>query len=791
MKKFGIYLISLALLSACTTEEITKPSTGPDTKGTVDPTEVTFMLSFPETTQNVTRAITDLEENQIDSIRLFVFRSGGYIMDDVYMYNVSIPGDSIHIDGTSPVGNDPASHDPGYYYRAMVKLKATTYRQRFVLVANPPANLNTYLAGLSENTTTIKQFNEMLSYSGAPYQEGLNSPTPPPTKFTKAFPMFGHLTDSFTISATTGPNSPPAIIIVPMVRALAKITIGVDVNNPAGDDPALGFGHIFVIDSVYVCNASENGYISPDSSYLKAIFTNNITKVHAPNPRKTSIGYKFPDLNTLTKRTLTNTIYIPETDTLPNAAFLVIKARYYGNPAYYRVDFTKNDKYQPLIRNHNYLVNITGIRKLGYTNLTDAINAPAVTLNPYLELDNEDAIIRDIVYNKDSWLGSATTDLKIDWMAQKGVPIAVKTNFPGGIQIKSVTSDANWLPSGYVSLTGPDASGLYFLHIDPTDNLTGAPRKATITIAAGTMVQTITVTQGYGSYSYIVQQGQSIEIPITSAYVSPLLTTGTVEILWSQGSSAGLGTPNLSNSKITVNVSLSCAPGPAVIGLRNGAGGAVLWSWLVWVLPSGEKFEGPTNTKTFNGYTFMKYDLGQDLTTSLADPPIFQWGRKDALYPPGSSLTNSSLSMAIADISGSNINSTVLNPTTIYLSNTHPYDWKKDYQNNNLWQTTDEEKGPYDPCPFGWRVPPANNDPLSPWAGFTNGANDLTFDTTRKGVDGVSGNTITNAGYFWSASVRSTDSYGYKADVGGQTNHRANAYPVRCIRDNVKKIQGN
>jgi hypothetical protein len=121
---------------------------------------------------------------------------------------------------------------------------------------------------------------------------------------------------------------------------------------------------------------------------------------------------------------------------------------------------------------------------------------------------------------------------------------------------------------------------------------------------------------------------------------------------------------------------------------------------------------------------------------------------------------------------------------TFLLSDTHPYDWMTAGQNNNLWSTIEDEKGPYDPCPFGWRVPPAPTPEASPWHGFANGANSMSLPAAG-GISGETGDPIgTPRALVWGASARGTDAYLY--DATGKTHtqaHRTDAYPIRCIRD--------
>jgi hypothetical protein len=127
------------------------------------------------------------------------------------------------------------------------------------------------------------------------------------------------------------------------------------------------------------------------------------------------------------------------------------------------------------------------------------------------------------------------------------------------------------------------------------------------------------------------------------------------------------------------------------------------------------------------------------------------------------------------------MNQTEVVDSVFYRSTTPPYDWIE-RQNNNLWTSIDGEKGPYDPCPFGWRVPPAGNDEASPFRDFKSGANNLQVPSAG-GISGETGLDIPAGALLWGASARGTDAYLYNAAGAHQKAHRTDAYPIRCIRD--------
>jgi hypothetical protein len=224
------------------------------------------------------------------------------------------------------------------------------------------------------------------------------------------------------------------------------------------------------------------------------------------------------------------------------------------------------------------------------------------------------------------------------------------------------------------------------------------------------------------------------------------------------------------------------------IQARN-AGSDNVWVWTLWVVPTTNDYYnikyylGDYSRWHYNGYTFMDRNLG----TLAAFPAglYYQWGRKDPASPlfPICQTTQVPANMDEVEIANY--------PTTFYTSAAAPYDWMSAGQHNNLWTTIDGEKGPYDPCPFGWRVPVASNDAASPFEGFTNGLNGLNFVAagTRSGYSGIDGSPInTSKAIVWGASARGTSAYIYNVtDHDHGTARRADAYPIRCVRD-VKRI---
>lgn len=178
--------------------------------------------------------------------------------------------------------------------------------------------------------------------------------------------------------------------------------------------------------------------------------------------------------------------------------------------------------------------------------------------------------------------------------------------------------------------------------------------------------------------------------------------------------------------------------GNAVVAACD-AEGEIVWSWHLWM-----PLDAVESAETAAGYRVMNMNLGA-LSHTAGDPTsygmLYQWGRKDP-FPAAATLlgTTSTLGAPIYDADGNEVKITnsswygtedntlayaVAHPT-VCLSNYAQYastrDWLAEGSGaDNLWGNPlgaekDENnnlvnkgaKSCYDPCPVGWRVPPAD-----------------------------------------------------------------------------------
>lgn len=170
----------------------------------------------------------------------------------------------------------------------------------------------------------------------------------------------------------------------------------------------------------------------------------------------------------------------------------------------------------------------------------------------------------------------------------------------------------------------------------------------------------------------------------------------------------------------------------AVIAAYNAAG-EVIWSWHIWIVDESPLLATDTYS---NGKTFMRKNLGAFTNSNGSKDEqkildsygmYYQWGRKDPFGRPlyfdaGSAYDEDRYNDNSTYIEEVYAERTSSNGTLEYITK-HPMhfitnaacvaeggdgvgDWLVT-ANNNLWK--ENEKSIYDPCPYGWKVPSADD----------------------------------------------------------------------------------
>lgn len=783
----------------------------------------TMMVKVPGVAVPTTySSLTDLQENEVKEVDVLVFEP-----DDS---NIERYKERVRANNILPVDGYPDKSRQSF----QVKLRRTNKKVRLVVIANAHDRVEAAgIASTDDKTTALNK----IKYS-------LIDKWPTGTSTFKPFPMWGETKNLVQISSLIDLDES-----VIMVRAVAKIDVGIDINS----DPSIGFGSRFVMSKVHACNVPDVGCVTPNMTDVT--HGNNIVNIAKPNLPATYtqkiFDYDFTWSNQSESQKLFNQIYISENKKdATHRTYLIIEGNLDGDltPTFYRIEFAKNKsgdtpEYFDIQRNYRYLINITGLKGVGYTSLEDAKNAQRGSNLQYnIDILNEDEITY-ISYG-DQYLIGATKAVHTTGWRSEDITIPVFTNHTGW-EIASITpsSAASWLT--FLPTLGFDVdqkkafnAGTTELKIRPSVNDESVIRTATLKLKAGNVELDIKVTQSPGANCIIASPGETVYIPwgIANAdgtqRIDKNVSGYVLKLLWTDKSgmlqTGTLKAYNGSTFEPTLQIATGATTGGnAVVGLYNSSN-EVLWSWHIWVPNTNY----PIGEGRINNVTFMDRNLGAWGNYSVLPAGqgavennyglSYQWGRKDPFLR--SSTTGGGfvetraefISFTVQPVSAAeNLENSIKNPLVFYTS---AKDWYGTTASNNKLWDDNGEKTPYDPCPEGWRVPVSGAGSLSPWRGldmnnaqFSNPSNTYKWWNGWKwnglyfpvggAFDGSSASRNdtdrTSDGYLWSATPSGFGVYGFKhsqryaSDWTYLTpvfepntifNNRADALPVRCVK---------
>jgi hypothetical protein len=486
-------------------------------------------------------------------------------------------------------------------------------------------------------------------------------------------------------------------------------------------------------------------------------------------------------------------------------AYLVIQAEYNTKTNYYRIDFAKDRKYQPLLRNHSYNINIIGAKE-GYQSFEEAQKAPMSDFNFSLILDeSENSDINEVVYIKDQYmLGINVSQVLFDWdkswIGGKGVtkyPLSVFTTYSDG-WTATLSNALSW-----VTLEGTsgakDTSGKVTINV-AEENRTGAERKATLTIRAGMLVKEITIRQSGGANSRMIcfdagENTATTRIPLAFAdearggndffknQISSDLSVFDAKIIW-QETGAGQptitvsieGTGDIKNREIVVTAKAGTKKsGNAVVAIVEKGSGIpfvggdgkdrVLWSWHIWCIDNDymdTDYHNP-NVPLFIKRALGKYDGNQGM--------FYQWGRKDPFPKELTGVTPLDVANRPVEAANNFLNA-IENPAAFYHKGASYSNWTgSSTPAPNLWGKT---KTYYDPCPVGWRVPDKS---------------DKSYWTTGTTGDFLNGRLSEGTGLWsdsnglWTLTVGDIFTPSASGVPGDGSSNSSAGYSVRCVKD--------
>lgn len=207
-------------------------------------------------------------------------------------------------------------------------------------------------------------------------------------------------------------------------------------------------------------------------------------------------------------------------ETSAGKADIIIKAKYNGTEGFYKVALYKDDSktaQYDMVRNHNYIVNVTSVNGVGYADETEALTADPENRLTVTVVDDNPKIV-DMIACKDYELGVCGTQTVAATNGKDPiiVPITLVTNLKeddakdGKLYKVEISKDAkSWITEctenskSTTTPTSPDESApsgtKFVLNLTLTaNNKSEEPREGTITITSGDLKRTIKIHQeGY------------------------------------------------------------------------------------------------------------------------------------------------------------------------------------------------------------------------------------------------------------------------------------------------------
>ncbi len=429
LTKYTIQLISgllLALLTAgCVADRNVSDCI---TEG--EEVELEFALQVPALETSL-RQLSAEQEKQVDKITVLVFNTqdehGTPLAEsaETFAYKATVKSTSPQADGTTLL---------------RCALTATAKPMRVVCVANHEFN-TTDLEGktkqeIFEDTRMVKQF----------------TTTGWKTDGSQFIPMWGE-SDAQPVSRTTKFNDCTASTangVIHLVRALARIDVGInfDENTPA-DENAQG-GAKFKIKSVNVYRYAQSMYVT--GTQALTFHLDGATRDPQPHTPTgmTAAADGAPLVFTADAGvdSYVRNIYVPEiankTKDKDHRTCLVIGGYYNGSTkvTYYRVDFITRRNGAPkdeitkqldVLRNHRYRFNITKIEGPGTDTPGEALTTEPVNIAYDVVVWNE-AKIDKIVYDGQYYL-SVSKDKFHFGKDATSENYTIRTNWPDGYKI--------------------------------------------------------------------------------------------------------------------------------------------------------------------------------------------------------------------------------------------------------------------------------------------------------------------------------------------------------------------
>lgn len=468
----AVLLILLSgILWTCTDERI-------DTIPTIQKKEssVTFSIKVPSagTPKNTgpnTYAMTETDENEVEHIAVLLFDS-----DDKYTYQ------PIYVSRNNIITNPADSRIKTF----TLEIPEGTYNM--VVLANSHQSLNNVLSTIIVGQPKAEVLNKLLLSNNGKWNAASG------TGNYIHIPMWGEVAN---ISVTTILATP-----IKLVRMIAKIDVALTSYSAKAQ---------LNLESVRLYNYNEKGHIVPNMSN----WNNSQDIATAPTIPAGAIKNALPLVyngSAITQESgrgvaCSNEIYtfeavIGSSTTLPTNTCLVVGGKYNGDSevTYYRIDFANTiggvTTFLPILRNHNYKVNISNIYGSGFSTPEQAFKSKPVNIEASI-INWDDAQITQIVYNGQYMLGVSKEEFTfIREVRSYDNELLVTTDYPSGWKVDKIVdasdNSVNWLTvAPQNGVMGAITSTVLTL----TENNSADIRTAFIHLSAGSLSYIVTVNQ--------------------------------------------------------------------------------------------------------------------------------------------------------------------------------------------------------------------------------------------------------------------------------------------------------
>lgn len=400
---------SLFLFASCIVEKWTDT----DDSGGVQDIGVTIRMKI-NAGGSATRALTEEQESRVDNVYVFFFDA---VTDKVHSV----------VEGKNVTNVDDVTKT---FNASLLVAGNGTEEFKCIVIAN----IESWMQGKN-----LKLY-EGLSYGELQWELVSNELTTPPHTADGGISMWG--VAPTLVSASRHPQN----ILVPMIRALARVDIGVGQNsgNVWNGKDNKGKDIPFVLEKVYIYKPGNAYSFMPKTG---AYDPDNARVVTAPSPVGTPMDTPF-EYNVPQAGYIRQEVYIPEANVvmdgtgLPGDAnhlkrcAIVVGGKYAGHTtSYYRIDFNDNATPRHLtnvLRNHCYRVSIASVGGDGEATPDDAYRSINVTLNAEIVQWADQS--QDIIFDGVDWV----------YIEKKSLMLPGAADVRGYLSMGSSVESADW-----------------------------------------------------------------------------------------------------------------------------------------------------------------------------------------------------------------------------------------------------------------------------------------------------------------------------------------------------------